>query len=239
MLRSIDRVFVNLGVKRLLYLPRRPRKFDQDAAPRRARHLKPVRFQPGCDRLDVLRRRAELRPELLRRQPFVIVRRRIVLLLLQQLPQSRFLVWASLQNQQHSLHRQACRRRALVELGSGQRMRISVQRNQARLIERQRDPRRNLRRLRACFYGASQNQKHSNAQTRKGWEFPCHGASVGALAPGFHCSAKTPDWRRSRFRLSHSTIKSTFSSASNMDVNAAFVNTDFRSMQVACESPPP
>ena len=59
--------------------------------------------------------RAELFAELCRSEPLVIARRRLILLIVEQTPEGGLLLGTALQNQQHSFHRKAGRRRAEVE----------------------------------------------------------------------------------------------------------------------------
>ena len=105
---------MNWGMKRLLHLAGGAGELDQSASFGRA-NLKAVRLKPRRDGLNVGIGRAELFAELCRSEPLVIVRRRLILLIVEQTPEGGLLLGTALQNQQHSFHRKAGRRRAEVE----------------------------------------------------------------------------------------------------------------------------
>ena len=104
----------------------------------------------------------------------MIVRRRIVLLLIEELVEGGLLLGAALQDQQHALHGQARGRRALVIFRERERMRVAAQYDEVRFIDRLSDPRRGVWRLRGGLNRARKNEDENTAETRKGWAFPGH-----------------------------------------------------------------
>ncbi len=86
-----------------------------------------MRLKPRSHGFNVRIRSSKLLPELLRRQPLVILGRRFVLLLVQEVFERGFLLRAACQDQLHPRHRQIGRSSAGVELGPGERMSIMPQ----------------------------------------------------------------------------------------------------------------
>ena len=122
-------------MQRFLHLRRCTRKLDHRSAFGHLPNLKAVRLQPRCDGLNILIRRAELPPELLRRKPFVVVGRSFVLLVIQQLSQRRFLLVTALQDQQHALHGQIRRSHSAIELCARQWVCIALESGQLRVVD--------------------------------------------------------------------------------------------------------
>ena len=98
----------------------------------------------------------------------MIVRGRIVLLLLEQLIESRLLLRAALQDQQHALHWQARWGRSLVILRERERMGIAAKYEEVSFIDRLSDPRRCIWRLRRSLNRAGQNEDKYAAKPREG-----------------------------------------------------------------------
>src|SRR5258708_2715790 len=113
-LLSADHVLVDWGMKRFLHLAGGAGELNQSTSSGRA-HLKAVRLEPRRDGLNVGIGRAELFAELCGSEPLVIVRRSLVLLIVEQTPEGGLLLRTALQNQQHPFHRKAGRRCAEVE----------------------------------------------------------------------------------------------------------------------------
>ncbi len=115
-------------------------------------------LQPSSHFLDIAVRWTELLPELFGRQPLAVARRRLILLVLEQLLQCTFLLRAALEHKQHAVHAKVERSRALVELQAGERMDVSLQNDEDPLIHCLGDARRDIRRLcRSAPGGTSQN----------------------------------------------------------------------------------
>src|ERR1700728_732500 len=81
LLLRINRIIVNRSMKRSPHLPSVSGELDHVAAVRDVVNLETVRLEPGGNFLDVGFRRAKLFAKFLGRKPFVIIRRRAVLLL--------------------------------------------------------------------------------------------------------------------------------------------------------------
>ena len=94
---------MNLGMKRVAYLRNVAREFDHRSAWPNFNVHESLRGQPLRHRLNVRIGGAKLLAELLGSQPGVIVRGRLALLLIEDLPERGFLIRASLQEQQYSL----------------------------------------------------------------------------------------------------------------------------------------
>ena len=113
------------------------------AAFRHAAHLKAMSLEPRRHRLHVLISRTKLLPELLRREPVVIVRRGFILLLVEQRLERGFLFGAAAEDEQHAIEREVRGRRAEVKLRTRQRMRVAFEGDEIRFIHRLRDARWN------------------------------------------------------------------------------------------------
>ncbi len=116
-LLAVDHVLVNCGMQRLLHLAGGAGELHHSAALGRA-HLKSMRLQPRSDGLNVSVAGAELLAEVPGCQPFVIVGRTPVLLVVEKLFQRRFLLRTTLQYQKHALHGQRGRGAAQIKLGT-------------------------------------------------------------------------------------------------------------------------
>src|SRR5271157_6342923 len=81
---AVHDVLMDLGVKCLLHLRRRPAERDVVASARQVRHGETLRFQPICCGAEVGATKAKAIGELLWSEPAVIVGRTPVLLLSQQ-----------------------------------------------------------------------------------------------------------------------------------------------------------
>src|SRR6266566_5015638 len=89
--------------------------------------VKTVSLHPACHILDIAVRRAELLSKLFGREPLVVTRRRLVLLVVEQPLQFTFLFKAALENKQHAVQPQVEGCRHLVELRSGEGMDVAWQ----------------------------------------------------------------------------------------------------------------
>src|SRR5579864_3176090 len=129
-------------------------------------HLQPVRLQPSGDDLQILIGWAKLLAKFIGREPLVIIRGGFVLLVIKQLAQSEFLLWAALKDQQHALHGLVGCSNSHIELWTGKGMRVSFQRNQAAFVHSLRDhrPLRDLLRARSEREG-KKSAKKSNGRT--------------------------------------------------------------------------
>ena len=88
---------MNRGVEGFLHLTRGARKL-QHRASFGCSHLESVGLQPCGDRLEIGIRRAVLLAVLFGRQPFVVVGRGFVLLIIEQLSERGLLLFAALQH---------------------------------------------------------------------------------------------------------------------------------------------
>ena len=86
------------------------------------RHLKSLGLEPARDGVDILPGRAELLPELFRREPRMVTRRSGILLVCQELRERGFLFRAAFETQQDPLHGQGGRRTADSRSHRNQRM---------------------------------------------------------------------------------------------------------------------
>src|SRR5438105_1491855 len=111
MLFAIDYELVDGSSEGFLYLRGSAGKLDHGAAPAHLDILKSVSQQPTCHFLDIGVGRSELLSKLLGRQPLVVTRRRLVLLVVEQSLQCAFLLRASLEHEQHAVEPQVERRR--------------------------------------------------------------------------------------------------------------------------------
>ena len=100
---AVDRIAMDLRVKRIAHVRDLARKFDYRAARSHFDIREALRGQPLPHGLNDSVRRAELFAELIRRQPSVIVRGGFVLLFFEKLLKSSFLLWAALQEHQNPL----------------------------------------------------------------------------------------------------------------------------------------
>src|SRR5260370_2708007 len=91
---------MNWGMKRLLDLAGGAGELNQGTTSGRA-NLKAVRLEPPRDGVQIGIGRAELFPELGWSEPLVVVRRSLVLLIVEQPPEGRLLLPTSLQNHPH------------------------------------------------------------------------------------------------------------------------------------------
>ena len=149
MLLSPNHVLMNWGMKRFLHLAGGAGELYQSTSFGRA-HLKAVRLEPRRDGLNVGIGRAELFAELCGSEPFVIVRRSLVLLIVEQTPEGGLLLRAALQNQQHSFHGEAGRRRAQVEFWTRQAVSVPPEHRQMTFIQRFSDQRSRAHSTRRC-----------------------------------------------------------------------------------------
>src|SRR5579864_7303046 len=135
-------------------------------------HLQPVRLQPSGDDLQILIGWAKLLAKFIGREPLVIIRGGFVLLVIKQLAQSEFLLWAALKDQQHALHGLVGCSNSHIELWTGKGMRVSFQRNQAAFVHSLRDhrPLRDLLRARSEREGKKSAKKSSGRA--RGCVFP-------------------------------------------------------------------
>src|SRR5215467_10975642 len=120
---------MNLRMESLLDLRLEAGELDYGAAVGNAIDLETVVLEPSGDELKVLVRRAELQAELVGCEPFVVVGRGFVLLIVEKLVQGELLLRIALEDQQHALHWQIRRCRANIELWLSQRMRVASQRD--------------------------------------------------------------------------------------------------------------
>jgi hypothetical protein len=119
---AVHLVVVDLGLKGVFHLPRRAAEFYAAAAFRHAVHLKTAVLKPVGDDVQILLAGAESLAELPRRQPFVVLRRRRVLLFRQKLFQRGLLLGAAVEAPAAcgpSPARQSTRPRSLASVASG------------------------------------------------------------------------------------------------------------------------
>src|SRR5581483_5188014 len=136
MLLAAYRVLVNGRAERLLHLSRIARELDMCLALRDVVNAKTVCLQPGSNGLDVLLRRSECFSEFIWREPPVVVRGKLVLLIIQQFLQGGLLLGCALEHKQHAIHGQIGRRSADVELRAGRRMSVLLECSDSPLIYR-------------------------------------------------------------------------------------------------------
>ena len=100
---AIHRHLVYFGVEGGFHRARGTRKCDEPPTARHVLYREPAVAQPCRNLGNIRRRHAEARPKRVRRQPLVKAARTLVLLRIQQRPQSSFLLVARLENQDHML----------------------------------------------------------------------------------------------------------------------------------------
>src|SRR5271170_791233 len=160
-------MFVDRRVEGFLDLAGGAGKFEYGAAVGYGGDLESVGLQPGGDFLDVLVGGAELLAELLWREPLMVVRRGLVLLLVEQLFERGFLLRTALQDQEHAGHRETGRSGAAIVFGAGQVVRVALEDGEISLVHRLGDARRSGSGLRGRVEGEKQrkeSKKQKNAQ---------------------------------------------------------------------------
>jgi len=164
-LLAVDDVTVDRRLKGFFHFTGRARKLNDLAAVRHVVYQKTVRCKPRRNLLNVLVGGAEQLAELRGREPFVVIGRGLVLLPGQQRLEGGLLRGAALQNQHHAIQRHARRRRAVVVLGAGERMRIAAQDSPLGIVYLLRDARLDVGRLRGGAPGAEkENPAHNRGK---------------------------------------------------------------------------
>ena len=159
---------MNLGVKRIRHLPRRPGKENQPVARRNLFHRESVPLQPRRNPRHVLPAHPKPRPILLRRQPLVKQPRPRIVLRLHQRIQLRLLRGRWLQLQHHPPQRRLTRHHPLVKIPPRQRMHVAHQRHHLPLIDRPRHPaHRPLRHTRRTPHGKPRQSRQIEGDSHK------------------------------------------------------------------------
>jgi hypothetical protein len=164
---DVQLIAVNRSVKGILNLTRCSRELDGRAPIRHIVHFESVRFQPRFNCRDVAVGRSKLFAELLGRQPLVEARRTLGLLRVEQCAQSRFLLGAPLQHQDHPFHGEARRRRSLIDRPPNQGMRVAAQCRQLRIVHGARDLRPRACRAHRGRGLSCRRQRKGNRQSRR------------------------------------------------------------------------
>jgi hypothetical protein len=127
---TIHILVVDFGMESIADLPSGTGYIDRHAAFMDQTHLQAMRPQPANDRIDVRARWPELRPQLIRSEPFVIARGMWILQFSHQPLQRPLTLRAAPQNHKHVIHPETVGYQSLVELCSGKRVGTTVQLNQ-------------------------------------------------------------------------------------------------------------
>jgi len=107
-----------------------------------------ARSKPVGDGCNVGIGGAKLRSELLRREPLVIIRRSLVLLLLEELREGRLLIVAALEKKRDARGGLRVGYGAAIEFGASEAMDVAAKRDAIGVVNRLRDARGDSRRLR-------------------------------------------------------------------------------------------
>jgi hypothetical protein len=164
MLHPAHQIAVNLGVKGLRNLPRRPGKDNQPVTRRNLLHRESMPFEPRRNPRSILRAHSEPLPILGRRQPLPVKRRMRIVLRRHQGVQLRLLRGRRLQHQHHPPQPGLRAYHPAVKLLPRQRMHVSRERHHPRLIDSPRDPARLHRPVRSRL---PQPKRASRAQDQQ------------------------------------------------------------------------